>query len=63
MWPVLLAVTAAQLASRVLKVEDCAPTLRVHSSGEERRGSGAQLSCRWRRGGEPPERWSYKWGD
>lgn len=45
--------------------EDCAPTLRVHSSSsssnEERRGSGAQLSCRWRRGLELTERWSYKW--
>lgn len=53
-----------RVASRVLMAEDCAPTLRVHSSSsssEERRGSGAQLSCRWRRGLELTERWSYKW--
>lgn len=60
MSPALLSsVTAAHLTSAgVLMAEECAPTLRVHSSSsssEERRdvAGGAQLSCRWRRGIQP----------
>lgn len=41
--------------------EECAPTLRVHSRSEERRGSGAQLFCRWRE--RNYKLWSYKWDE